>query len=103
MEDDNFEVENETNDTMEDDHINSDFEAEIEDEDINSDFEAEIEDEDFEVRDETSDMIDAIYDGNLRVAGEVFSDMLGDKIKSALDVERISMGQKMFANASSEE
>ena len=48
-------------------------------------------------------MIDAINDGNLRVAGEVFSDMLGDKIKSALDMERISMGQKMFASATSEE
>jgi len=90
MEDDNFEVENETIDTMED-------------EDINRDFEAEVEDEDFEVENETGNMIDAIHDGNLRVAGEVFSDMLGDKIKSALDVERISMGQKMFANASSEE
>jgi hypothetical protein len=90
MEDDNFEVENETIDTMED-------------EDINRDFEAEVEDEDFEVENETGNMIDAIYDGNLRVAGEVFSDMLGDKIKSALDVERIYMGQKMFANASSEE
>tara|TARA_Y100000389_G_scaffold159009_1_gene160668 strand:- start:18057 stop:18293 length:237 start_codon:yes stop_codon:yes gene_type:complete len=78
-----------------------------------------MEDEDFEVEYETIDtsaeedieveetpaldMIDAINDGNLRVAGEVFSDMLGDKIKSALDMERISMGQKMFASATSEE
>ena len=90
MEDDNFEVENETNDTMEDDHINSDFEAEVED-------------QDFEIESEAMDMIDAIYAGNLRAASEVFDDMVGDKIKSALDVERISMGQKMFASASSEE
>jgi hypothetical protein len=90
MEDEDFEVEYETIDTMEDEHINRDFEAEVED-------------EDFEVENETVNMIDAINDGNLRVAGEVFSDMLGDKIKSALDMERISMGQKMFADATAEE
>tara|TARA_B100001093_G_scaffold121737_1_gene114578 strand:+ start:2353 stop:2619 length:267 start_codon:yes stop_codon:yes gene_type:complete len=88
MEDENFEVEYETNDIESSESETIDTSAE----------------EDIEVEETpTLDMIDAIHDGNLRVAGEVFSDMLGDKIKSALDMERISMGQKMFASATSEE
>lgn len=88
MEDEDFEVEYETNDVESSENETIDTSAE----------------EDIEVEETpTLDMIDAINDGNLRVAGEVFSDMLGDKIKSALDMERISMGQKMFANATSEE
>lgn len=88
MEDEDFEVEYETNDVESSENETIDTSAE----------------EDIEVEETpTLDMIDAINDGNLRVAGEVFSDMLGDKIKSALDMERISMGQKMFASATSEE
>lgn len=88
MEDEDFEVEYETNDVESSENETIDTSAE----------------EDIEVEETpTLDMIDAIHDGNLRVAGEVFSDMLGDKIKSALDMERISMGQKMFASATSEE
>ena len=88
MEDEVFEVEYETNDVESSENETIDSSAE----------------EDIEVEETpTLDMIDAIHDGNLRVAGEVFSDMLGDKIKSALDMERISMGQKMFASATSEE
>ena len=88
MEDENFEVEYETNDIESSESETIDTSAE----------------EDIEVEETpTLDMIDAIHDGNLRVAGEVFSDMLGDKIKGALDMERISMGQKMFADATAEE
>ena len=88
MEDEDFEIEYETNDVESSENETIDTSAE----------------EDIEVEETpTLDMIDAINDGNLRVAGEVFSDMLGDKIKSALDMERISMGQKMFASATSEE
>lgn len=88
MEDEDFEIEYETNDVESSENETIDTSAE----------------EDIEVEETPAlDMIDAINDGNLRVAGEVFSDMLGDKIKSALDMERISMGQKMFASATSEE
>jgi len=88
MEDENFEVEYETNDIESSESETIDTSAE----------------EDIEVEETpTLDMIDAIHDGNLRVAGEVFSDMLGDKNKSEIDMERISMGQKMFASATSEE
>ena len=79
MEDEDFEVEYETNDVESSENETIDTSAE----------------EDIEVEETpTLDMIDAINDGNLRVAGEVFSDMLGDKIKSALDMKEYLWAKK---------
>jgi len=83
---------------MEDEDIVFEVDHEISGEDDSKDV-SEVEQE----LDPAHEMIDAIHDGNLRVAGEVFADMIGDKIQSAIEVERVAMGQKMFNKDESEE
>ncbi len=77
MEDENIEVENETFDTPE---------IGVEDENIENEESQSME----------SDFVNAVAEDDFRNAGDMFSTMLGNKMRDALEAERINIGSNMF-------
>jgi hypothetical protein len=77
MEDENIEVENETFDTPE---------IGVEDENIENEESQSME----------ADFVNAVAEDDFRNAGDMFSTMLGNKMRDALEAERINIGSNMF-------
>tara|TARA_Y100000389_G_scaffold202627_1_gene248478 strand:- start:3532 stop:3786 length:255 start_codon:yes stop_codon:yes gene_type:complete len=83
MEDENIEVENETFDTPE---------IEVEDENIENEESQSME----------ADFVNAVAEDDFRNAGDMFSTMLGNKMRDALEAERINIGSNMFNSSEAE-
>lgn len=77
MENENIEVENETFDTPE---------IGVEDENIENEESQSME----------ADFVNAVAEDDFRNARDMFSTMLGNKMRDALEAERINIGSNMF-------
>lgn len=94
MEDEDFEVDYEV----------SDDEDELEEYEFGSeDYEDEYTDDDFEEPQPMLDFVNSVHNDELRDAGNTFQSMLGDKIKDAIEAERINIGTQMFGSEMAEE
>jgi hypothetical protein len=83
MENENIEVENETFDTPE---------IGVEDENIENEESQSME----------ADFVNAVAEDDFRNAGDMFSTMLGNKMRDALEAERINIGSNMFNSSEAE-
>ena len=94
MEDEDFEVDYEV----------SDDEDELEEYEFGSeDYEDEYTDDDFEEPQPMLYFVNSVHNDELRDAGNTFQSMLGDKIKDAIEAERINIGTQMFGSEMAEE
>jgi len=94
MEDEDFEIDYEV----------SDDEDELEEYEFGSeDDEYEYTDDDFEEPQPMLDFVNSVHNDELRDAGNSFQSMLGDKIKDAIEAERINIGTQMFGSEMAEE
>lgn len=94
MEDEDFEIDYEV----------SDDEDELEEYEFGSeDYEDEYTDDDFEEPQPMLDFVNSVHNDELRDAGNSFQSMLGDKIKDAIEAERINIGTQMFGSEMAEE
>ena len=94
MKDEDFEV----------DYEISDDEDELEEYEFGiSDDEDEYTDDDFEEPQPMLDFVNSVHNDELRDAGNSFQSMLGDKIKDAIEAERINIGTQMFGSEMAEE
>lgn len=94
MEDEDFEIDYEV----------SDDEDELEEYEFGSeDDEYEYTDDDFEEPQPMLDFVNSVHNDELRDAGNYFQSMLGDKIKDAIEAERINIGTQMFGSEMAEE
>jgi hypothetical protein len=94
MEDEDFEIDYEV----------SDDEDELEEYEFGSeDDEYEYTDDDFEEPQPMLDFVNSVHNDELRDAGNSFHSMLGDKIKDAIEAERINIGTQMFGSEMAEE
>jgi len=94
MEDEDFEIDYEV----------SDDEDELEEYEFGSeDDEYEYTDDDFEEPQPMLDFVNSVHNNELRDAGNSFQSMLGDKIKDAIEAERINIGTQMFGSEMAEE
>ena len=97
MEDEDFEVDYEVSDD-EDELEEYEFGSEDDEDD-----EDEYTDDDFEEPQPMLDFVNSVHNDELRDAGNSFQSMLGDKIKDAIEAERINIGTQMFGSEMAEE